>query len=1047
MKSTLLFLRKRIFLFSTLICWGITFNSQAQCGGPSFPASAEILANVPEASGYSLVYELPIPSANQAWATQANVPYLVNNSAALGASPYTRVAYYLKLESPTLGIQWVWVSMAAFTNNLGQIGIPTGDIFWQQQVSNMNILNYAGVNKTGIAGNIEFWSNGYTPDNSAGVPGASDAVSDFGDAPVPGANGYGSFQVHDFLAGQTVLAYNGWAYDGFSNDDLGIGNCGFCSNPDWTFAANANYYDVKELYVFVNTAGGFQPACNPASLSLDASGNVALNPSMVTNAAIGNCGVQSIQLSKTNFTCADLGTNTVTVTVTVNGNPSTCNATVTVNDAINPTVTPSGTTLTLGCNPDAAAINAALGTATATDNCGTPTLAVTTSAVTVVGNNNTQTRTWTATDASGNSATASRTVTWPYDNIAPTITTTGTALTLACNPTAAAINAALGTATVTDNCGTPTLSVITSAVTVIGANNSQTRTWTATDASGNSATASRTVTWPYDNIAPAITTTGTALTLACNPTAAAINAALGTATVTDNCGTPTLSVITSAVTVIGANNSQTRTWTATDASGNSATASRTVTWPYDNIAPAITTTGTALTLACNPTAAAINAALGTATATDNCGTPTLSVTTSAVTVIGANNSQTRTWTATDASGNTATKSRTVTWPKDNTAPVITATGTNLTLGCNPAAAAIEAALGTATATDNCGTPTLSVTTSPVTVIGANNSQTRTWTATDGSNTSTVSRTVTWPNNCNVNTAHIFPSDVSCTEFNNGAQPLLNVCYKTENRKVKSVSPAFFYYYIKVTAPAVLGTLGSFYVDVIQTKTCSGFNLYEVKDEEVYDSRCSKYQLAYGIDPGTGQARILIVGATPGKVYTVAVKYETKALKNSTYSGNTPPVCENNFVAKTALTGTFGSGTLISGSAATLQAKPNCTAQGNNDDDGEDDGNDNHGNDDNNGHDNHDRFGKSAPMVSVSIDRLTITAAPNPSSAQFSLVIKSNDNTPVTVRVIDVYGKMIYMASKISANTNLQLGQSWLPGTYFAEILQGDQRRMVRLVKQ
>ena len=69
--------------------------------------------------------------------------------------------------------------------------------------------------------------------------------------------------------------------------------------------------------------------------------------------------------------------------------------------------------------------------------------------------------------------------------------------------------------------------------------------------------------------------------------------------------------------------------------------------------------------------------------------------------------QTRTWTARDACGNTSTASRTVTWTSDNTAPVITTGGTTTTLGCNPTSGDINGALGTATATDGCGTPTVS----------------------------------------------------------------------------------------------------------------------------------------------------------------------------------------------------------------------------------------------------------------------------------------------------------------------------------------------------
>ena len=177
--------------------------------------------------------------------------------------------------------------------------------------------------------------------------------------------------------------------------------------------------------------------------------------------------------------------------------------------------------------------------------------------------------------------------------------------------------------------------------------------------------------------------------------------------------------------------SQTRTWTARDACGNTSTASRTVTWTSDNTPPVITTGGTTTTLGCNPTAGDINGALGTATATDGCGTPTVSAGSDGT--VGSNGcirTQTRTWTAIDACGNTSTASRTVTWTSDNTPPVITTGGTTTTLGCNPTTGDINGALGTATATDGCGTPTVSAGSDGT--VGSNGcirTQTRTWTAT------------------------------------------------------------------------------------------------------------------------------------------------------------------------------------------------------------------------------------------------------------------------------------------------------------------------------
>src|SRR5207244_135861 len=152
-----------------------------------------------------------------------------------------------------------------------------------------------------------------------------------------------------------------------------------------------------------------------------------------------------------------------------------------------------------------------------------------------------------------------------------------------------------------------------------------------------------------------------------------------------------------------------------------------VTWTVDITAPTISATGSTLTLGCNPTAAQIEAALGSATAADTCSSVTPSPSDSAVTSSSCSRSQTRTWTAADACGHSATPaSRLVTWTVDNTAPVITASGTTLALGCNPSASDINAALGTATATDNCSVGTPTATDSAVTSSGCGRSQTRTW---------------------------------------------------------------------------------------------------------------------------------------------------------------------------------------------------------------------------------------------------------------------------------------------------------------------------------
>src|SRR6185369_14786195 len=115
----------------------------------------------------------------------------------------------------------------------------------------------------------------------------------------------------------------------------------------------------------------------------------------------------------------------------------------------------------------------------------------------------------------------------------------------------------------------------------------------------------------------------------------------------------------------------TRSWTATDACGNVGTGSRTVTWTEDSTPPTITPTGTTLTLPCNPSATDIDAALGTASATDDCGPVSATPSDGLVGSEGCGRSRTRTWTSTDACGHTSTASRTVTWTVDTTPPTIT----------------------------------------------------------------------------------------------------------------------------------------------------------------------------------------------------------------------------------------------------------------------------------------------------------------------------------------------------------------------------------------
>src|SRR5205085_1870128 len=110
------------------------------------------------------------------------------------------------------------------------------------------------------------------------------------------------------------------------------------------------------------------------------------------------------------------------------------------------------------------------------------------------------TKTWTVTDSCGNTGTNSQTITIRRDNTAPVINLTAAITVSSCNPTQAQIDAAFGTASVTDNCSTGLVAIGTvQAETGTGCTRSVTKTWTVTDSCGNTGTNSQTITIRRDN--------------------------------------------------------------------------------------------------------------------------------------------------------------------------------------------------------------------------------------------------------------------------------------------------------------------------------------------------------------------------------------------------------------------------------------------------------------------------------------------------------------------------------------------------------------------
>jgi hypothetical protein len=74
--------------------------------------------------------------------------------------------------------------------------------------------------------------------------------------------------------------------------------------------------------------------CRNITVALSPNGTVSITPEMIDNGSGDACGIESLTLSLSDFTCADIGPNTVTLTATDGaGNSASCTATVNVQPA------------------------------------------------------------------------------------------------------------------------------------------------------------------------------------------------------------------------------------------------------------------------------------------------------------------------------------------------------------------------------------------------------------------------------------------------------------------------------------------------------------------------------------------------------------------------------------------------------------------------------------------------------------------------------------------------------------------------------------------
>jgi hypothetical protein len=92
--------------------------------------------------------------------------------------------------------------------------------------------------------------------------------------------------------------------------------------------------------------------------------------------------------------------------------------------------------------------------------------------------------------------------------------------------------------------------------------------------------------------------------------------------------------------------------------------------------------------------------------------------------------------------------------------------------------------------------------------------------------------------------------------------------------------------------------------------------------------------------------------------------------------------------------------------------------------------------------------RNAPSaIETEVTDFKIDIIPNPSNNYFNLVINTNDISPVSVRIMDVLGRVVEIKNNMAVSEKYTFGNGLKPWMYLAEIIQGKNRKVIRLVKK
>ncbi|GAA4743172.1 lectin-like domain-containing protein [Flavisolibacter ginsenosidimutans] len=466
------------------------------------------------------------------------------------------------------------------------------------------------------------------------------------------------------------------------------------------------------------------------------------------------------------------------------------------------------------------------------------------------------------------------------------------------------------------------------------------------------------------------------------------------------------------------------------------------------------------------------------TAIDNCPGVTVSQTTGlpsgSTFPVGTT---TNTFVATDASGNTATCSFTVT-VTDNQKPVITTNG-DMTVSNDPGVCGASVNVS-ASATDNCsvGTPTgVRSDAQPLNAVYPVGTTTITWNVTDANGNAAipVTQTVTVndtekPNakckNATVTllngSASIAPADVNDGSTDNCGIQSVTVSPSTFNCSNIGANK------VTLTVTDVHGNVSTCSATVTVVGTIPTCSIASIPSDNTYTGgNPNNIYLGYGPQSTTLQ----VSAPASGAPYTYAWSPATGLSSNTSSAPVFTPTAEGSYTFTVTVTNKYGCSNTCSITICVLDIRvPGSNGkvyvchypQGNT-------GNvqtisvsvdavpahiyiPGHG----------DHLGRcdqtpcgAAPTLTtrnnpavtgLQSDAFSLSAAPNPSAGYFNVLVKSGNQNPVEIRVTDVLGRIVFRQTNVMPNTTLRVGEKFGTGGYLIEAIQGANRQTLKVLK-